>query len=221
VISKELDIRDQGGILSKDAVQMRKRKRAILFILPALLTFACATGKQPDAGTVKKNIENLGLMQLEKEQLKIVNVAPPSAGQVIVDVDLRLAMKLSKSPKNEWQIDAARLGDRDWLEMKTLVAALIEVRIKETQANMQKLVEGLRRYRQKNSAYPPVKSIVKLTDLLAPEFMAEIIRYDSWNRELIYAVIKDGSCQLLSLGADGEQGTKDDILFTLANTSDK
>lgn len=54
--------------------------------------------------------------------------------------------------------------------------------------------------------------IAKSNDVLVPEFLSEVIRFDSWNREIRMEPQADGSLILRSWGADGIPNTADDII---------
>lgn len=198
----------------KVAVVMKQLK-LVIAVLVLLVLASCATGKKPNQGAIRQRIEQLGLASLESKQLQIVSVAQERGDSVVVETNVSLAMKLSKSKNHGWQIDAVRLGDRDWLDMAALMEALNEVRARQTRQSLDKLGGALRRYRQANGGCPQVNGIDKLTDLLAPGFMPEVIRFDGWNRPLIYEWTKDGSCSVLSLGPDGKSATADDLIERL------
>jgi type II secretion system (T2SS) protein G len=185
-----------------------------VLILPVLLLAGCgAASHKLSQNKVKEKIQELGLVELKSEQLKIENISQNSGSQAVAEVNFRLALKLSRAEGKDWRIDAVRLGDRNWLEVNTFLAALNEVRARETRENLQKLFEGLRKFKEKTGKYPEAQNIVKLTDILFPAYTPEIIRYDAWNRELIFNSTSSGSFELLSLGADGVRGTSDDIVL--------
>jgi hypothetical protein len=99
------------------------------------------------------------------------------------------------------------------MDIKSLVSALDEVRIRETRENLTKLVNAMNKLKEKNGQYPQARNIIELTDLLVPNFMSEVIRYDAWNRELVFRSVSPDSFELISLGPDGIRGTGDDIVF--------
>jgi hypothetical protein len=185
-----------------------------LLVLPVLLLAGCGASHKLSQDKVKEKIQELGLAELEGEQVEIENITQNAGSQAVAEANFRLALKLSRAEGRDWQIDAVRLGDRNWLEVKTFLAALSEVRARETRENLQKLLEGLRKFKEKNGKYPQAQNIVKLTDILFPVYMSEIIRYDAWNQELIFNSTNSDSSELLSLGADGVRGTSDDIVLT-------
>jgi Type II secretion system (T2SS), protein G len=188
----------------------------LVLILPVLLLAGCgAASHKLSQDKVKEKIQELGLVELEGKQVEIENISQTAGSQAVAEANFKLALKLSKAEGKDWQIDAVRLGDRNWVEVKAFLAALNEVRARETRENLQKLSDGLRKFKEKTGKYPQAQNIVKLTDILFPAYMSEIIRYDGWNQELIFNSISPDSFELLSLGADGVRGTADDIVLPL------
>ncbi len=76
---------------------------------------------------------------------------------------------------------------------------------------MQKLADGIRKYRASHGALPAARDIVTLTDTLHPNYVSELIRLDGWGRPLSYEA-SDGAFRLSSNGADGRRGTADDVI---------
>ena len=186
----------------------------LVLVLPVLLLAGCgAASHKLSQDKVKEKIQELGLVELKGKQVEIENISQTAGSQAVAEVNLKLALKFSKAEGKDWQIDAVRLGDRNWVEIKAFLAALNEVRARETRENLQKLFDGLRKFREKTGKYPQSQNIVKLTDILFPAYMSEIIRYDGWNQELIFNSLNPDSFELLSVGADGVRGTADDIVL--------
>ena len=131
--------------------------------------------------------------------------------QAVAEVSLQMAFRLAKSKGKDWQVNAIRLGDRDWISTQAFLAALNEVRARQTQQSLEQLQEGIRKYQAKQGALPAVSDIVKLTDLLFPEYMAELVRYDAWNHEFKINFAGGSTLRLSSAGPDGIPGTADDI----------
>jgi hypothetical protein len=123
-----------------------------------------------------------------------------------------MAFRLSRAKDGDWQVNALRLGDRNWLDIKAFISALNDVRLRETRENLTKLLNGMKLFKEKNGGYPQARNIVELTDILVPNFMAEMIRYDGWNREFVVSFTSPDSFELISLGADGIRGTADDTV---------
>ena len=190
---------------------MKEISRLILGSLVLLLT-GCSASQKLSQGKAREKIRELGLVQLEGKEVEVEKVVLSGEDQAVAEANLRLVFKLSKRRRRDWQVDAIRLGDRSWMEIRTFLSALDEARTRETRESLQKLLGGLREYKGANGQYPQADSIVKLTDLLVPTYMSEVIRYDGWNREFIFNLTDSNSFQLLSLGPDGIRGTADDIV---------
>ncbi len=186
-------------------------------MLLSLLALLCSCGSSKSLNQTKaqEKIQELGLVKLKDKNVEVEKIIQSSEDQAIAEANLKLAFKLSRAKGADWEIDAIRLGDRNWVEMKTFLSALDQVRAHETREGLQKLVEGIKKFREQTGHSPQAENIVKLTDILVPQYMAEVIRYDGWNRELVFEGTGSDSFRLLSLGADGIRGTVDDILLSL------
>ncbi|MEW5974343.1 MAG: hypothetical protein AB1898_00930 [Acidobacteriota bacterium] len=176
------------------------------------LVAACGGGRQLSQDTVKKRIQELSILQIKDKKIQVQRIEQTDQEHAVAEADLKLAFKFSKTAGADWQIEAIRLGDRDWLDMDVFLEALDQVRSGNTKDLLGKLVDGCQRYRQKDGSLPRASDIVKLTDLLVPEFMAEVIRYDAWNHELQVREQGTSGLEIRSAGPDGNLGTADDIV---------
>jgi len=174
----------------------------------------CAVSQQLSRGKAREKIQELGLIQLADQEIQVKEIVQSGDDQAVAQINLNMAFRLSRAKGGDWQVNALRLGDRNWLDMKAFISALNEVRLRETRESLAKLLNAMKLFRQKRGEYPRAANIVALTDILVPEFMSEMIRYDGWNRELITNSASPDSFQLISLGADGVRGTADDIVMT-------
>ncbi len=156
----------------------------------------------------------MGIAELKNQQIEVVKISQSGDNQAVAEVQLATALQFVRGKEKEWHIQSVRLGDRNWIEWKTFLQVLNEVRARQTRETLEKILQGLRKYRQEQGRFPPVASIIRLTDLLVPQYLGEVIRYDAWNRELVYQVSAAGSAELRSQGPDGMSGTSDDIVVT-------
>ena len=191
---------------------MKEIARLILASLVLLLP-GCSASQKLSQDKARAKIQELGLVQLEGKEVKVEKIVQSGEDQAVAEANLKLVFKLSKARGKDWQVDAIRLGDRNWMEITAFLSALEEARTRQTRESLQKLLDGLRRYKEKNGPYPPADNIVKLSDLLFPTYMSEVIRYDGWNREFIFNLTSPDTFQLISLGPDGIRGTSDDIIL--------
>jgi hypothetical protein len=211
-----MEMNDESSLL-EDSIKIRLSEfsRWVL-IWSVLLQTACAVPQKITQDKVREKIQQLGLVQVKDKdkEVQVERILQSGADEAIAETNLKVVFKFSKQRDGDWQISALRVGDRDWLDIKALLSALNEIKARQTRESLQKLLNGLKAFKEKTGNYPRVENIVKLTDILAPAFMSEVIRYDGWNRELIFDATRPDSFQLLSLGADGIRGTADDIVVS-------
>lgn len=172
---------------------------------------ACGASQKLSEGKVKEKIRELGLIDFKEKQIQVEKIVQSGENQVVAQVTVPLAFRLSKSKREDWHVDAIRFGDRDWVEMKAFVAALDVVRLQQTKESLQRLQDGIRRYQEKVGTLTPLSTIVQLTDRLFPTYLTEIIRHDAWNHELTIKQIGPGAYRVTSAGPDGILGNADDI----------
>jgi hypothetical protein len=191
----------------------RKLTRALLLSC-VLWHAACSASQQLSRNKAREKIQELGLVQFADKEIQVKQIVQSGDNQAVAEADLSMAFRLSKAKGGDWQVNAFRLGDRNWLDIKTFASALNEVRVRETRESLTELLNGMKLFKQKNAKFPQASNIVELTDILVPNFMTQVIRYDGWNRELIFNFTSPDSFQLISLGADGIRGTADDIVVS-------
>jgi len=182
-------------------------------VLSCFILEACASGHQPNPSTVKEEIQRLGLDQLSEKRIQIQSVSQTNENRVIAEVQIKSVFQFTRDKDNRWQVQSIRVGDRNWIDLKAFQEALDIVLSKQTQVSLQKVLEGLNKYKQAKGLYPETPDIIKLTDILVPEYMSEVVRYDAWNRQLVYKTMGTNSFQLSSMGPDGVPGTKDDVVL--------
>ncbi|MCI0420703.1 MAG: hypothetical protein L0312_15995 [Acidobacteria bacterium] len=170
----------------------------------------CGASRKLSEGTAKQKIREMGLIDFKDKQIQVQRIIHAGEDQAVAEASLQMVFRLSKAKGQDWQVTAVRLGDREWIDAKAFLSALNEVRARETRQSLEHLQEGIRKYQAKRGALPAVSDIVGLTDLLFPEYMPEVIRYDAWSRELTVKSTAD-ACQIISAGPDGIAGNADDI----------
>jgi len=171
----------------------------------------CGASRKLSENTARAKIQELGLLDLTEKQIRVQRIVHAGEDQAVAEADLQLVFRLSKTKEKDWQVNAIRLGDRDWIDAQSFLAALNEVRAKQTQHSLEQLQEGIRKYQAKRGTLPAVSDIVKLTDLLFPEYMGEIVRYDGWSHLLRVIPLGNNVFELRSAGPDGVAGNADDI----------
>lgn len=183
-----------------------------IFILPCLGLFqACGATHKLSENKAREKIRELGLVDFKDKQIQVQKIVHAGEDQAVAEASLQLAFRLSKSKDQDWQVNAIRLGDRDWIEAKAFLLALNQVRERQTRESLERLQEGIRKYQAKTGSLPDTSTIVTLTDALFPRFLPEVIRYDAWNRELAVKTCRADACEIVSPGPDGILGNADDI----------
>ena len=173
---------------------------------------SCAAQPKLSQNKIRDKIQQLNLIDLKEDQIDVGKVSYSGNNQAIAEANVELTFHLSKSKNGDWSVDSIRMGDRDWVAVKDFQSAMNEVRAQKTRDQLQKLREAIEIYRNKNGDYPQADNIVKLTDILFPTYMSEAIRFDGWNRELIYSRPDPQTWKISSSGPDGIPGDTDDIV---------
>lgn len=187
-----------------------KQGLPLLIVLALVQLGACGASRKLSDGTAKEKIRDLGLADFKNKQIQIQRVIHAGEDQAVVEAGLQMAFRLSKSKGQGWQINAIRMGDRVWIDAQSFLAALNEVRVRETRQSLGRLQEGIRKYQASVGILPKATDIVQLTDLLFPAYITEVIRYDGWSREFVVQSTMP-AVQIISAGPDGIQGNADDI----------
>ena len=188
---------------------MSMRSLLVLFLL---LLSGCA-GARLSSDEARRKITEIGASGLVPDSIEVRRIVSQSDTQVIAETTVTLAFQFRRDRAGApWKVAAVRLGDRDWISLDELLAAVNEGRRRETTASMEKLVAGIGNYRQINGSAPQATDIVQLTNVLHPQYMTDLIRADGWGHPIGYE-LAGAAFRLISNGADGLRGTGDDIVL--------
>jgi hypothetical protein len=180
-------------------------------LLIAASTTACS-GPRLSHDEVRKQIAAMGKSSLLPDSIQIQRIVSQSDTAAIAETTVSLAFEFKRDKDSgPWTIASVRLGDRDWIDVNELLAAINENRRRTTLESLQKLAAGIAAYRQGTGNAPNANEIVGLTNLLHPLYMSDLIRLDAWGRPIQFE-ISGSSYRLISYGADGVRGTPDDIV---------
>ena len=184
-----------------------------LALLLSLALSACSSARlsHDDA---RQKIAAISRSRLIPDAIEIRRIVSQSDTQAIAESTVTLAFQFKRgNAKEEWQVEAVRLGDRDWISLDELLAGINEGRRRATTDSMQKLADGIAKYRTTNGSLPNAKDIVTLTDVLHPLYMSDLIRQDGWGQPILYEVTATATYRLVSTGADEVRGTPDDVVI--------
>ena len=159
----------------------------------------------------RRQIAEIGNSSLVPDSIHIQRIVSQTDKDAIAETSVAMAFEFQRAKSSDpWHISAVRMGDRDWVDVAEIIAAVNESRKRTTLESFQKLARGIEAYRQRNNASPNATDIVSLTNILHPSYMTDLVRLDAWGRPIRYEVVGT-SFRLLSDGADGIRGTPDDL----------
>jgi len=185
---------------------------AKILLLSSLLLSSCASARLSH-DEARRKIAEIGRSNLVPDAVEIRRIVSQTNTEAIAESSVTLAFQFKRAtPNAQWQIAAVRLGDRDWVSMDELLAAINDGRRRSTIDGMQKLAAGIAKYKDMNGSIPAAPDITRLTDILHPLYMSDLIREDGWGQPIEYQVT-GATFRLISAGPDGMRGTPDDIVF--------
>jgi hypothetical protein len=185
---------------------------AKILLLSGLLLSACAADRLSH-DEARQKIAQIGRSNLVPDAIEIRRIVSQTETEAIAESTVTLAFQFKRAnPNAQWQIAAVRLGDRDWVSMDELLAAINDGRRRSTIDDFQKLAAGIAKYREMNGNLPMAPDITRLTDILHPLYMSDLVREDGWGSPIEYQVMGT-TFRLISTGPDGVRGTADDIVF--------
>ena len=189
-------------------------KRALhLLLLTGCFVLPACTSSRLSHDEVRRRIAEIGQSNLVPDAIEIRRIVSQTDTSAIAEATVTLAFQFRRdNPNAEWRIEAVRLGDRDWISLDELLAAINEGRRRTTTEGLNRLAEGVEKYRSMNGMLPAARDIVALTDTLYPAYMNMLVREDGWGNPIIYEVTGNTTYRLTSRGADGLQGTADDVV---------
>ncbi|HLH31886.1 MAG TPA: type II secretion system protein GspG [Terriglobia bacterium] len=184
-----------------------------LLLLIVCITLCSCAANRLSHDEARRKIAEIGRSKLIPDAVEIRRVVSQSENEAIAEATITLAFQFKRATaKADWRIEAVRLGDRDWISLDELLAAIDEGRKRTTSQSIQQLATGIEKYRSTNGALPNARDIVTLTDILHPSYMQTLVREDGWGNPIIYEVTGGTTFRLVSKGADGRLGTSDDIV---------
>ena len=122
---------------------------------------------------------------------------------------VRVDARLLKA-QNGWQVAELRTGNREWVKLEPLVAALNQEKQKRARAELDMIAAALERFRSDRGFYVVSDKHATAIDYLSPRYLARVIRLDPWQQPYLYSGERD-QFTLRSSGPDGKPDTPDDI----------
>jgi Type II secretion system (T2SS), protein G len=126
----------------------------------------------------------------------------------LVQVDFRFAREARR-----WSVVELRSGNRDWVNVTGLPAAMDQVKRTEAANELLTVAKALGDFHRDRGYFVVSKSESVLIDHLSPKYLARVIRIDPWHRPYHYEGQQD-RYSLRSAGPDGIANTEDDIVVS-------
>src|SRR4051812_39271047 len=166
------------------------RLASYTFLTVALAGSASCSSARLSHDEARKQIAEIGNSSLVPDSIHIQRIVSQTDRNAIAETSVAMAFEFQRAKSSDpWHISAVRMGDRDWVGVAEIIAAVNESRRRTTLESFQKLVIGIEAYRQRNGASPSATDIVGLTNILHPTYMTDLIRLDAWGRPIRYEVV--------------------------------
>src|SRR5881296_1059487 len=131
---------------------LQKMKHVLL--LGCLVLGAC-TSARLSHDEAQKKIAEIGRSNLVPDAIEIRRIVSQTDTQAIAEATVTLAFQFKRdNPNTEWRIEAVRLGDREWISLDELLAAINESRRRTTAQEMQQIADAIERYRAGKGSLP-------------------------------------------------------------------
>lgn len=177
-----------------------------------------AKGKRATDPSVKRArclLASLLGVDLPSDSIRIQEVSPApiplaSQGSATVVAWVRVDARLLKD-KSGWRVSELRTGNRDWVILAPLAAALNEEKQNRARAELDLMAQALERFRKDRGFYIVSDSQAVAIDHLSPRYLAQVIRVDPWHQPYKYQGDRD-HFTLRSAGPDGKADTADDLV---------
>ncbi|MEP6568476.1 MAG: type II secretion system protein GspG [Acidobacteriota bacterium] len=156
-------------------------------------------------------------IEIPSDAIRIQEVEPlaiPLASQTSATVVAWVIVEARLSnDKGGWHVAELRTGNRDWIPLEPLVAAVNEQKQKQARAELDLIAKALERFHQERGSYVVSDKQSVAIDFLSPRYLAQVIRIDPWHQPYKYLGERD-HFTLRSTGPDGKADTPDDILLS-------
>lgn len=142
----------------------------------------------------------------EISTLAVPGVSEPSA---VVTAWLYVDARASRD-KSAWRITELRTGNRNWINVDTVVAALNQQKAIQARSELDAMAKALEEFRRDRGYYVVSDSQAALIDHISPKYLLPVLRLDPWNQPYLYDGSRD-QYVLASPGPDRKAKTADDI----------
>jgi len=145
----------------------------------------------------------------EVDPMPVPLASQPSATVVAwIRVDARMT-----NAQGGWQVSEMRTGNREWVRIESLVAALDEQKRTRAQEELNLIATALDKFRSERGFYVVADKQSVAIDYLSPRYLQRVIRVDPWHQPYGYIGDRD-RFTLRSSGPDGKADTLDDVVVS-------
>lgn len=179
---------------------------------------ARAAAIEPTVKRARCLLGNLFGIQVPSDTVRIQEVAPfaiPLASQPSTTVVawIQVDARLANEGKDGWKVTELRAGNREWIKLEPLLAALNQSKRETARAELTTVAQALERFRSERGSYLVSDKHAAAIDHLSPRYLARVIRVDPWKQPYTYQGQRD-RFTLSSSGPDRKEATADDIVVT-------
>lgn len=162
------------------------------------------------AKEARRLIARVAGIELNTNAVRVKQISS-SASEAIVVAEVEAAFRFTRGDGNKWRVAEIRIGSDKWEDVELLVRAVNAEKSARAQAELETLVTALDAYRRERGFYIVAEDQSVLVDHLSPRYTSSVLRLDPWHRPYKYKGAQS-SFTLRSVGADGVEGTADDIV---------
>jgi len=172
------------------------------------------TATDPSVKRARCLLASLLGVELPSDAIRIQEVDPlplPLASQpsAIVIAWLRVEARLT-NVRSGWQVAELRAGNRDWINLETLVNAINLQKQEQAGKELAFIAVALEKFRRDRGFYVVSDKQSVAIDFLNPRYLSQVIRVDPWHKPYQYLGDRD-HFTLRSSGPDGKVDTADDL----------
>ncbi len=177
--------------------------------------FRGSQATDPSAKRSRCMLASLLGVDLPSDSVRIQEVSPfiiPMASEpsVIVTALITVNARIVNQGSGGARVSELRTGNRDWVQLERLTASIDSEKQEQARGELAWMAEALEKFRRDRGHYIVSDSQAVAMDHLNPRYLPRVIRIDPWQQPYKYQGERD-RFTLRSVGADGKEGTADDI----------
>jgi hypothetical protein len=155
---------------------------------------------------------------LPSDDIRVRDVSPfglsvgSSDATATIGTLVRLDFRFAREQRG-WQVASIKSGNRDWIDVRSVSAAVDQLKRSSATAELSEIAQALDSFRRERGFFVVSDKESVLIDHLSPRYLTRVIRVDPWHRPYQYEG-QQTQYSLRSLGPDGKPNTGDDIVVS-------